>query len=142
MGDREQHAFNWAGLVFLAVALVLFVGVFVRKTDATVEVAGPADVPNPATAFGDGTYLVGADVVAGPYRSTGPRPGGPGECFWARQRDDLGGDVIANGLTTGPARFTTQGGEYVRVTGCDFVFEPPNGTPPPPFGSAQQAVSR
>jgi hypothetical protein len=117
MGDRDRRAFNWPGLVFLAVALVLLFGVLVRHPEATVAVAGPADLPpGPATEFGDGTYHVGTDIAPGSYRSAGPPP--EGRCSWARLRE---ASVVASAVTTGPAHLTTTGGEYLRVAGCYFV---------------------
>jgi hypothetical protein len=51
------------------------------------------------TAFGDGTYLVGEDVAAGTYRSTGT-----GTCSWSRL-SGFGGtpdEVTASALGVGP----------------------------------------
>jgi hypothetical protein len=86
--------------------------------------AQPAPAPAPAgpkTSFGDGTYQVGTDVAAGSYKSTGPRSGGIGMCYWARLKDDSGQNIIANDSSQGPTRFTAKAGEYVQVTGCDFT---------------------
>jgi hypothetical protein len=114
MGDRERRVFNWPGLVFLAVALVLLIGALVRHPEATVAEVGP---PGPATAFGDGIYLVGTDIAAGSYHSGGPPPGAAGRCAWARLRDAV---VVASDVTRGPTRLTTTGGEYLHVAGCRF----------------------
>jgi len=118
MGDRERRVVNWPGLVFLVVALVLLTGALVRHPEATVAVVGPAGAPpGPATAFGDGTFLVGTDIAAGSYRSSGPPPGASGPCSWARLRDAA---VVATAVTRGPTRLTTSGGEHLRVAGCQF----------------------
>lgn len=85
---------------------------------ATTEPAAPA---GPKTEFGDGTYLVGTDVAVGSYKSSGPRPGGVGQCYWARLRDDSGTNIIANNLGAGATRVTVKKGEYLQVTGCDFT---------------------
>ncbi|HEY2058996.1 hypothetical protein [Amycolatopsis sp. NBC_01480] len=85
--------------------------------------AAPAPVQAPAgplTSFGDGTYKVGTDIATGSYKTSGPRDSGI-ECYWARLKDDSGGNIIANDLTAGATRFTTKSGEYVQITGCDFT---------------------
>jgi hypothetical protein len=76
---------------------------------------------SPVNEFGDGTYLVGTDVAAGSYRSSGPRPGAVSACYWARLRDDSGQDIIANAFAQGPTRLTARAGEYLEINGCDFV---------------------
>lgn len=81
----------------------------------------PAPPPGPKTEFGDGTYLVGTDIAAGSYKSSGPRPGGVGMCYWARMKDDSGQNIIANSAGQGPTRVTVNKGEYLQVTGCDFT---------------------
>lgn len=75
----------------------------------------------PKTEFGDGTYLVGTDIAVGSYKSSGPRPGGVGQCYWARLKDDSGSNIIANNLGAGATRVTVKKGEYLQITGCDFT---------------------
>lgn len=81
----------------------------------------PAAPAEPKTEFGDGTYLVGTDIAVGSYKSTGPRPGGVGQCYWARLKDDSGANIIANNLGAGATRVTVKKGEYLQITGCDFT---------------------
>lgn len=81
----------------------------------------PAAAAGPKTDFGDGTYLVGTDIAVGSYKSSGPRPGGVGQCYWARLKDDSGANIIANNLGAGATRVTVKKGEYLQVTGCDFT---------------------
>jgi hypothetical protein len=75
--------------------------------------------PPPAAQFADGLYLVGTDITPGEYKSDGPGAGG--HCYWARLRDSAGSDIIANNLTEGPTRVTAVAGEYLEVSGCQFV---------------------
>jgi hypothetical protein len=58
----------------------------------------PPPPPGPkSTMVGDGTYVVGSDIVAGTYRSTG----GSG-CYWARLSSLSTNDIIDNNLSSGP----------------------------------------
>ncbi|MDQ3788394.1 MAG: hypothetical protein M3422_14275 [Actinomycetota bacterium] len=75
--------------------------------------------PPPAVEFSDGLYLVGTDIAPGEYKSDGPAAGDV--CYWARQRDSAGSEIIANSLTEGPTRVTAVKGEYLEVSGCLFV---------------------
>jgi hypothetical protein len=75
--------------------------------------------PPPAAQFGDGLYLVGADVTPGEYKTDGPGVGG--HCYWARLRDSGGADIIANNITEGPTRVTAVEGEYLEISGCTFA---------------------
>ncbi len=92
--------------------------------DAGVEpgVTLPADEPpapaGPQTTFSEGTYLVGEDIKAGTYKTSG----GPDDgCYWARNKDDSGeGDsIIANDLGGGPTRVTVKKGEIFETNGCE-----------------------
>ena len=55
---------------------------------------------HPATAFGDGVYLVGEDIHPGTYDGTVIGEVG----YWARLRgtDGIVGSIITNGLPRGP----------------------------------------
>lgn len=75
----------------------------------TAPAAPPAPVASPATepaaadgsTFpGDGTFLVGADVQPGTYRTKGGSP-----CYWARLSDVSGSfdSILANSVAQGPA---------------------------------------
>jgi len=74
----------------------------------------------PKTEFGDGTYLVGTDIAAGSYKTSGPRAGST-ICYWARLKDDSGSNIIANNAGQGAARLTVKAGEYLQITGCDWT---------------------
>jgi hypothetical protein len=74
--------------------------------------------PAPLTTFSDGMYLVGTDIKAGSYKTSGPvSPVKMG--YWARMRNDSGefSAVIANSIINGPARVSVKAGEYLEVTG-------------------------
>lgn len=83
----------------------------------TVTVTLPP--PPPLVAFGDGLYLVGADVTPGEYRSDGPDDAS-GRCYWARLTSSDGTSIITNSITAGPSRLTAVAGEYLEVSGCAF----------------------
>ena len=63
--------------------------------------------------FGDGTYEVGVDVVAGRYKTQGPTDDLFKNCYWQRTKDDSGQfrSIIANGNTQGPGSVTIKAGE-------------------------------
>lgn len=89
----------------------------------TSETATPtqAAATGPATAFGEGTYVVGKDIVAGTYHTPGLAPGGIG-CSWERLKDTTGDStsLITVGYTHGPATVTisSRDGAF-ETSGCD-----------------------
>jgi hypothetical protein len=75
--------------------------------------------PGPATSFsGEGEYVVGEDIKAGTYKTTGP-DGGFG-CYWERARNASGefDAIIANNNLDGPGRVTLNNGEYFKTNRC------------------------
>lgn len=74
----------------------------------TIETA-PAE---PATTFGDGTWLVGVDIAPGSYRA----PGG-GDCHWARFADLNGEDIIITNEFS-----TTNSQVLVEIMAGDVAF--------------------
>ena len=90
----------------------------------TVQVPGAkvtvtAQPPAPAAAIAeDGTWLVGADVKPGTYRSSSS-----GDCYWARLRNTNGDldSIIANG---------NGGNQVVTIKRTDKAFESANGCAP------------
>jgi hypothetical protein len=78
--------------------------------------AAPASLVNLATAFGDGTYVVGIDIVPGAYATTGPAAGGIGTCSWSRLKDTSGNvdSIITSDVQRGPTTVT--------ITNTDGVF--------------------
>ncbi|MCU1653468.1 MAG: putative secreted protein [Pseudonocardia sp.] len=73
---------------------------------ATPEVSTPAPVPGQIG--GDGTYVVGTDIQAGSYRTTGPARSVIPNCYWTRNSDTSGelSSIIASDITQGPTTVT------------------------------------
>ncbi|WP_069173209.1 hypothetical protein [Streptomyces griseus] len=94
--------------------------VTVTKT-ATVT-APPPKQPKPkgppTTVEGDGEYLVGEDMKAGTYRTSGPE--GSFGCYWERARNASGefDAIIANDNLDGSGRVTVDKGEVFKSTRC------------------------
>ena len=82
------------------------------KSAAEQKAAEEAAKNQPKTSFGDGTYLVGTDIVAGTYKT----PGGA-SCYYARLKDTSGSfnSILANNNTNGPA--------VVTIAATDGAFE-------------------
>lgn len=80
----------------------------------------------PATSFEDGTYLVGSDVKAGTYKTTGETDDDLGMgCYWERAKNDSGSmdAIIANNYANGPGRVTVNSGEVFKVSGgCEWLL--------------------
>ncbi|MEU8852196.1 hypothetical protein AB0C70_39610 [Streptomyces sp. NPDC048564] len=72
----------------------------------------------PLTSIDQGTYLVGEDVKAGSYKTSGPSSS---MCYWSRNKDDSGefGSIIANDILQGPGRVTLSKGEVFETNGCE-----------------------
>lgn len=72
----------------------------------------------PLTSIDQGTYLVGEDVKAGSYKTSGPTTS---MCYWSRNKDDSGElkSIIANELLQGPGRVTLSKGEIFETNGCE-----------------------
>jgi hypothetical protein len=89
-------------------------------TQTATPPSPPPAPAGPATTFGDGTYLVGTDVVAGSYKTTGASPG----CYWQLEKN-LSGDysaLVKNGFSQGPDRATLAAGQYFNTSGgCTWV---------------------
>jgi hypothetical protein len=69
---------------------------------APITQAAPPKPADPVTSFGDGTFVVGTDIVAGTYKADPS-----GECYWARLHGTSDeSDIIANHLASGPATVT------------------------------------
>jgi len=92
------------------------------KTETkTTSTSTPTETKPAVASFGNGTHIVGTDIKAGTYRSSGKST-----CYWARQKG-FGGqldDIIANGnnspeivtIAVSDAAFQTSGcGQWVAV---------------------------
>jgi hypothetical protein len=77
-----------------------------------------AQPSQPAGTYGAGTYVVGTDIQAGTYRTSGPtsRSG----CYWGRLEDTTGnsGSIITNGIAQGPTTLAIQASDgAVKLSG-------------------------
>ena len=96
-------------------------GPTLEQQSASVPEAPPAPT-GPVTSFGDGTYVVGTDVVAGTYHTTGPASDGSGSCYWEREKDTSGNfdSIIANDLGHGPTTVTISSSDGAfKTSGCN-----------------------
>lgn len=87
-------------------------------TAAAVPVAEPT---GPLTTFGNGTWVVGADVAPGRYRSPAPEEGIMQLCYW--DITDGQGTILDQAVANeGPSRATLQTGRTFTSQGCqDWV---------------------
>ena len=131
MLPRPRPAAVWAVVAGMAAGAVgtLTAAVIVTAPVALPHTApAPPPVPEPRvafdgsvtvpgrelTAFGDGTWQVGVDVVPGTYTSTG----GP-DCRYALRAAVTGGDIAASTVGPGPATVVLAAGTgYVETSGC------------------------
>jgi hypothetical protein len=92
----------------------------------TVTVPGPtvtAPAPKPAgpagAMTGDGVYVVGSDIPAGTYHTTGAVNGSAGNCYYALLGSTDTSNIIDNNNVTGPATITVGGNvKAVQLSGC------------------------
>ncbi len=81
---------------------------------AAADPATPAPAPAPKTIIDhDGTYKVGADIVAGTYSSAGPV--GSGTCYWKRMSGPDGTEVADNAISKKP--------QVVQIDPADKAFK-------------------
>ncbi|MET7904791.1 hypothetical protein ABZS86_26355 [Streptomyces sp. NPDC005355] len=82
----------------------------------------PAKKSGPPSSFsGEGQYLVGEDIQAGTYRTTGAdKDSVIPNCYWARLKNASGefDAIIANDNIQGQGRVTVNKGEYFKTSGC------------------------
>lgn len=96
------------------------VTVTVTPPQTTIRATTPAAAPRTANQppetgprsviEGDGTYLVGSDILPGIYRT----PGGS-RCYWARLDSLDTSDIIDNNNSTGP--------QVIEILGTDRAFQ-------------------
>lgn len=69
--------------------------------------SAPAAPPAAGT-VSQGTYVVGSDIPAGTYRTTGSQAQGQSLCQWRRLKDTTGdaSAILASGTATGPTTVT------------------------------------
>ena len=127
---RPRPAAVWGVVAGMAVGAVgtLTAAVIVTAPAAVPHAAKPPPVPEPRvafdgtvavpgrelTAFGDGAWQVGVDVVPGTYTSSG----GP-DCRYALRAAVTGGDIAASTVAQGPATVVLAADTgYVETSGC------------------------
>lgn len=81
--------------------------------DAREAKLGGAEAAAKANTFdGDGLYIVGDDIKAGTYKSTGGA-----NCYWARH--DKANDILDNHLGGGPTVVVVRSSDFsLEVSGC------------------------
>ncbi len=106
-------------------------------TTATATVAGPAVTvtahptrtvtktftPQPASSFSDGTYVVGTDIQPGRYRTDGRGDDASIGCYWSRNGDLSGENILANGIIRGPTTVEVRSGDaaFEVSGGCQWA---------------------
>lgn len=71
------------------------------------------------TVPGDGVFVVGKDIKAGTYRSSGPSSSGIGSCYYAfKTGTGSDADIIDNNITKGQATVTLSDGQIFETTSC------------------------
>jgi hypothetical protein len=104
---------------------------------ATVQVtATPTDVvktvqvtkrvvytPPPLNSFSDGVQLIGTDIPAGTYKTTGQGDGSNAiGCYYAILNSSNTEDISNNTIVTGPTRVVLPAGKYFDTTGgCEWA---------------------
>lgn len=82
---------------------------------ATVTVAAPP--AGPAVQLANGLHQVGVSVVPGTFRTAGPDGSNGGGCYWSRTSATTG-DLLDNGVVSGPGTITLAPDELVEIAGC------------------------
>jgi len=100
------------------------------KLSRHVAGSGPVAKPKPkakakAKTIGEGLWLVGEDVPAGRYKTSGARDESIPLCYWHVAKDDTDNTILVQGLNDKPGeqgRVTLKSGQYFKTSGCaDWV---------------------
>jgi hypothetical protein len=130
---------KWPGIVGGAVVLLFVIAIANGGNTAksatipggssalTNQIAGsapsaPAVPSGPLTSFGDGTYAVGTDILAGTYHTIGQNNTNPLGCYWERDTDTSGNtsSIIANNIGKGPTTVTISASDGAfKTSGCN-----------------------
>jgi hypothetical protein len=126
--------------IVLVIGAVVLLGIIGNSTKSTtgpqsqlasptvnepIDAAPPAQ-NGPATTIGEGTYVIGTDIVAGTYKSSGPSGSGIGSCYWARLTDTTGnsGTIIALDISKGPSTVTISRSDGAfKTDGCKTWYK-------------------
>lgn len=121
------------GIVGLLVVIIVIAGVAGgnKPSPATPSTSGiqqsvvpvtSAAPTGPSSSIGDGTYVVGTDITAGTWKTTG---GGDGACGWQRLSATDGdfSSIIADGVATGPTTVTVKSSDkaFATLGGCNWA---------------------
>lgn len=91
------------------------------KPAPTVTVTKTVKPKAKASFSGDGTYLVGTDIKAGTYRTSGPSDSSLPNCYWERSSSasgDMNG-IIANDNLAGAGVVTIRSSDKIfKTSGC------------------------
>lgn len=137
--DVKKSRRKWPWIVGGVVALMFIIGVANEGNTATNATgpagssaltnqttgsapSSPAAPSGPLTSFGDGTYAVGTDILAGTYHTTGQNNTNPMGCYWERDTDTSGNtsSIIANNIGKGPATVTISASDGAfKTAGCN-----------------------
>jgi hypothetical protein len=96
----------------IAAALLALAGCGASAGIASADPLPPPPQPK-TTIDGDGTFLVGTDIVPGTYSSAGPV--GSGRCYWKRLSSLNGSDIIDNSMSSKP--------QVVQIDPTDKAFK-------------------
>ena len=114
----------------IAVAVVLSAAAVVPSAGLAAAEPAPTPpepiLPGPPAVDQDGTYVVGADIIAGVYASGGPVDGGT--CYWRR----IGADdaTLGNALTKQPQLVVIEATDVAfKTNGCQ-PWQPTDAAPP------------
>lgn len=68
---------------------------------------------------GDGVYVVGKDVKAGVYKTTGPSGGNPVGCYYAfKNGTGADADILDNNIVKGQSSVTLKPGQVFETSSC------------------------
>ena len=97
-------------------------GPTVTETQTVTETVTPtANAAGQATTISDGVWVVGKDMAAGTYHTSG---GNGNQCYYATLRSTNTQDIISNNLSSGPGTFSTSGAYAVDLSGgCQWTRE-------------------
>lgn len=114
----------------IAAAVVLSAAAVVPSAGLAAAEPAPTPpepiLPGPPAVDQDGTYVVGADIIAGVYASGGPVDGGT--CYWRR----IGADdaTLGNALTKQPQLVVIESTDVAfKTNGCQ-PWQPTDAAPP------------
>jgi hypothetical protein len=87
----------------------------------TQDVTPTANAQGQATTISDGVWVVGKDMAAGTYHTSG---GSGAQCYYALLRSSNTQDIITNNISAGPQTLTTSGAYAVDLSGgCTWSRE-------------------